>query len=214
MELIAQMFVTLDGVAQGPGGGDEDRRGGFEQGGWQVPFGDEDTGRLITRWFEQADAFLLGRTTYDIFSTHWPKVTDPDDPVATRLNRLPKYVVSTTLEAAEWEPTTILRDLDAVAEVKQQPGRELQVHGSPRLVRALIGRGLLDELRLWTYPVVLGDGTRLFEPGTTPSALELVDTTITSTGCIVAVYRPAGPPQFGSYLLDDYDEEKRRLWPQ
>jgi dihydrofolate reductase len=202
--LTMTTFLSLDGVMQGPGAPEEDRSDGFDLGGWLVPYADEDMGRLVAGWFAEADGFLLGRRTYELFAGHWPHVTDENDPVATALNTLPKYVASTTLGKVEWHNSTLLTS-DIVAEVaklKEQPGREIQVHGSGRLAQTLMDHGLIDEYRLWIYPVVLGAGRRLFGEGGAPSALRLVDTKTTSTGVVVHVYRPAGRPGYGSFALD------------
>jgi dihydrofolate reductase len=201
MKLTMTTFLSLDGVMQGPGGPDEDRSKGFDQGGWLVPYVDQDMGTFVNEWFAAADAFLLGRKTYEIFAAYWPNVTDENDPVASRLNALPKYVVSDTLDKVEWHNSTLIKrdDLtEKIATLKQGPGRELQVHGSGDLAQTLMAHDLIDEYRLWIYPVVLGDGTPLFREGTTPAALKLIDTKTTSTGVVIHVYHPAGKPTYGS----------------
>ncbi|MDQ4041391.1 MAG: dihydrofolate reductase family protein [Actinomycetota bacterium] len=204
MRLTLHMFQTLDGVVQAPGGPNEDPSGGFEHGGWLVPFADEDMGKAIDGWFSQADAFLLGRRTYEIFAAHWPKVTDEDDPVASGLNRLPKYVASRTLEDVAWEGSQLLKGdvATAVAKLKEGPGRELQLHGSGGLAQTLMAEGLVDEYRLLTYPIVLGTGKRLFADGARPAALEHSDHGVTSTGVKIDVYTPAGEPGYGSFELE------------
>jgi dihydrofolate reductase len=204
MRLTLHTFLTLDGVMQAPGGPDEDPDGGFGHGGWSFPYGDQDFGVAVSGWFDQADAFLLGRRTYQIFAGHWPQVTDPADPVAAKLNTLPKYVASTTLDAADWHNSSLLGgDVAAgVAKLKERPGRELQVHGSGQLAQTLIEHDLVDEYRLLYFPVHLGSGKKLFRDGAPAAALRLLSATTTGTGVIIATYEPAGPARYGSYALD------------
>ncbi|MEU6148425.1 dihydrofolate reductase family protein [Actinosynnema sp. NPDC047251] len=197
MRLTVTMFVSLDGVAQGPGGPDEDRDGGFGSGGWVVPFVDEDFLATMGGRFGEAGAFLLGRRTYEMFAGYWPAVTDPADPIAAALNALPKHVVSTTLTDPAWAGTAVLPDLAAVARLKAAPGCDLQTHGSTRLVHALARHGLVDEYQVWTFPVVLGGGKRLFEAGAVPAGLRLTGCRTTRAGVTVANYEPAGAPEVG-----------------
>ena len=200
-KLTVTTFITLDGVMQAPGGPEEDRSGGFEHGGWSVPFGDEDFGRFVTEVFERVDAFLLGRRTYEIFASYWPKMTDPDDPIASRLNGLPRYVPSTTLTHADWAGTTVLHgDLGKeVTELKERTERELQVHGSGALVQSLLALDLVDTLHLMTFPVVLGAGRRLFAEGGLPTAFRLTDSRTTKAGVAINSYEREGRPTYGSY---------------
>jgi dihydrofolate reductase len=203
MQLTITTFLSVDGVYQGPGGPDEDRRDGFDRGGWLVPHFDEATGQFMTEVFEKVDAFLLGRRTYEIFAASWPKVTDPDDPIASRLNTLPKYVVSTTLGSADWQNSTIVNgDIPAeVARLKEAPGRELQVHGSGALARTLLEKDLVDEWRLLVFPVIVGAGRRLFPDAGVATGLRLVDSRTTGSGVAIHVYRPTGRPEFGEVEL-------------
>ena len=199
MQLTVTTFVSVDGVMQGPGGPEEDGSDGFDRGGWVVPLFDEETGQFVVEAFEKADAFLLGRRTYEIFAAYWPKMTDETDPVASRLNALPKYVVSDRLGSAEWHNSTIVKgDIPAeVAKLKQLPGRELQVHGSGILARTLLENDLVDEWRLMTFPVIVGAGRRLFPDLGVATGLRLVDSRTTPSGTAIHVYQPTGRPEFG-----------------
>jgi dihydrofolate reductase len=201
MKLTVTTFLTLDGVMQAPGGPEEDESGRFDQGGWQAPYADdEEFGRFMDETLAAADAFLFGRRTYEIFAAFWPTVTDEADPVATKLNTLPKYVASTTLDTVEWQGATLLRGdvAEEVAKLKRQPGNQLQVHGSGRLAQTLMEHELIDEYRLLIYPVVLGAGKRLFADGVAPAALRLVDSKTTGRGVAIHVYEAAGKPTYGS----------------
>ncbi|BAU87055.1 dihydrofolate reductase [Streptomyces laurentii] len=198
--LSLTQFVTLDGVQQGPGGPEEDTRDGFDLGGWSMPYGDEDFGRFITEVFARPTAFLLGRRTYDIFAGYWPKRTDPGDLIASKLNSLPKYVASTTLTAADWPTTTVLRGevAEEVAELKRRLDGEIQMHGSAALARTLLAHDLIDTLHLCVFPVVLGKGRRLFEAGATPAAFRLTDLRRTASGLAIQTYEQAGRPTYGT----------------
>jgi dihydrofolate reductase len=201
--LVVTTFVTLDGVMQAPGGPDEDRSGGFEHGGWVVPHFDDETGAFIDEVFERAGSFLLGRKTYDIFTGHWPHVKDEDDIVATKLNSLPKYVASRSLEKADWQNSTVIRDVPSeVRSLKEQPGGELQVHGSGDLIQTLIEHELVDAYNVLTFPVVLGTGQRLFAEGALPAGLRLAGSRTTGTGVVISSYEHAGKPEYGAMGLD------------
>jgi dihydrofolate reductase len=203
--LIINTFLTLDGIMQAPGGTEEDTSNDFDLGGWLVPYADEDMGKIITEIFAEADCFLLGRKTYEIFAAYWPLVHDENNPVAAALNSLPKYVVSKTLNTVEWNNSILLKDniVEEIKKLKSKPGREIQVHGSSNLAQILLKNELIDEFHLWIYPVVLGRGKRLFETGSLPSALRLVDTKTTSTGVLVNTYHSAGKPVYGSFAPED-----------
>src|ERR671917_976249 len=200
MKLTINMNVSVDGVMQGLGGPEEDRSGGFERGGWAMPHFDSETAALIGQVYQRADAFLFGRWTYEVFAGSWGAMADSDDPIAVALNTRPKYVASTTLTDPQWADTTVLSGdvAAAVGELKAKPGGELQVHGSGNLVRWLLHNDLVAEMNLLTYPVVVGQGTRLF-PDTGPDlALELVESRVTPGGVIIQVYRPAGRPEYAT----------------
>lgn len=203
--LTLTTFVTLDGVYQAPGGPKEDPRDGFVQGGWSVPYGDEDFGRFVNEVFERVDAFLLGRRTYNIFASYWPKVTDPADPVASRLNALPKYVVSAGLKDPEWAGTTVLSgDLGKeVTALKERTDREVQVHGSGALAQSLLALDLVDKVHLLTFPVVLGAGRRLFTEGAVPTAFRHAGGRTTAAGVSIQTYEFAGRPKYGTYELPE-----------
>ncbi|HLX88599.1 MAG TPA: dihydrofolate reductase family protein [Acidimicrobiales bacterium] len=201
MRLTLHTFLSLDGVMQAPGGPQEDPEGGFVHGGWTFPFGDPAFGEIMVGWFAHADAFLLGRRTYEIFSNHWPKVTDPDDPIASKLNALPKYVASTTLGTTAWSNSSLLHGdvVEAVSALKQDPGDELQVHGSGNLAQTLIAHDLVDEYRLLFFPVHLGTGKQLFRPGLPSASLKLLTSQALSSGVVIATYAPDGAVRYGSF---------------
>jgi dihydrofolate reductase len=205
MKLTTITNVSLDGVMQGLGGPDEDRSGGFERGGWAIPLFDDEAEAYVGQVFQRADAFLFGRKTYEIFAGYWGVMPDPEDnPIAGPLNARPKYVASTTLTEPVWAGTTVLSgDLAAaIADLKATSGGELQVHGSGRLIHWLLDNQLVDEITLLTYPVILGQGARLFPESGPDTALDLVDSRTTPKGLIIQVYRPAGRPQYADDASD------------
>ena len=203
MKLTVNMNVSVDGVMQGLGGPEEDRRDGFERGGWAMPYFDEETAALTGQVYQRADAFLFGRRTYEVFAGSWGTgswgANQGDNPISVALNTRPKYVASTTLTEPRWANTTVLSGevAAAVGELKAKPGGELQVVGSLSLVRWLLDNDLVDEITLLTYPVVVGQGRRLFPDAGQDTALELVESRATTSGVTMQVYRTAGRPQYG-----------------
>ncbi|MBP3035377.1 dihydrofolate reductase family protein [Arthrobacter sp. zg-ZUI100] len=191
MTLSVNVFLTLDGVMQGPGGTDEDRSGGFERGGWLVPHSGPAMGQIVAGWFARADALLLGRSTYEMMQPYWEPAVDPDDAVAYALNNLTKYLVSSTLTDPTWNNTRLLTGdpLEAVAALRDHRG-ELQVHGSHQLARSLHDAGLVDEYRLLVFPVVVGAGKRLFETGSVPSGFQLLESETLDNGAVHLRLRP------------------------
>jgi dihydrofolate reductase len=177
-----------------------------------VPYADDDMGEIISARFASAEAFLLGRGTYEIFAGHWPHVPD-DNPIAAALNKLPKYVVSTTLSTLAWPNSTLIGTdvAEQVAKLKQRPGQELQVHGSGQLIRTLMAHDLVDEYQLLIYPVVLGAGRRLFADSVPAAAFRLADTKTTSSGVIALTYLPAGQPRYGSFASAPEPDQHRLL---
>jgi dihydrofolate reductase len=201
MKLTTMTQVTVDGVMQGNGGAsDDDRRNGFERGGWAMGVGDNETMTFINQTYQRADAFLFGRRTYELFAPYWGAIDPGSGPIADALNTKPKYVASTTLTEPRWADTTVLSgDLAAaIGRLKARPAGELQVHGSGALIRWLLENDLVDEMNLLIVPVVLGQGTRLF-PATGPDiALDLVDSRADSKGVTIQACRPAGRPQYAT----------------
>jgi dihydrofolate reductase len=196
-KLVVNTFVSVDGVMQAPGGPEEDPTGGFEYGGWSAPFWDEQMGQVMGEFMGKPFDLVLGRKTYEIFAAYWPHT---DQPGAAELNRATKYVASRTLDNLEWENSQRLEgDVGAaVARLKEEDGPELQVHGSSNLIQTLLQHGVIDEFRVWIFPVVLGSGKRLFGEGAPPATLKLVDSQVSSTGVMIATYEPGGELQKGS----------------
>jgi len=193
-QLVVGTFTTLDGVMQAPGGPDEDRDNGFRHGGWLVPYFDEKFVQIMTKWTTRAGAFLLGRRTYEIFAGSWPKSTDPADEIAVALNTRPKFVASRTLDKVTWNNSHVLKGdvAEEIAKLKVQEGGEIQVHGSSNLLQTLLRHDLVDALRIWQFPVVLGTGKRLFGEGTIPRSFRLVETQFNTTGAVLHVYERTG----------------------
>jgi dihydrofolate reductase len=187
---------------QAPGGPEEDKSGGFEHGGWAVPYFDEMMIDVMNEWVGRAGGLVLGRKTYEIFAAHWPHVAD-DDPVAAKFNRIDKYVASRTLNRLDWKRSTLLSDVPGdIRKLKAGSGEELQVHGSGDLIQTLLRDNLVDGWRIWIFPVLLGSGKRLFAEGTTPTGLKLVETRASSTGVVLQVYQATGKLSYGTFDLE------------
>jgi dihydrofolate reductase len=196
--LIVNTFLTLDGVMQAPGGPEEDPSGGFEHGGWSFGYWDEQMQRAMGESMSKPFDLVLGRKTYEIFAAHWPY---SDDPAAEPLNRATKHVASTTRRELEWENSKLIEGEvpEGVRALKEEDGPELQVHGSANLIQTLLEHGLIDEFRVWIFPLVLGRGKRLFDGGTVPAGMELASSQVSSTGVIMATYRSGAEIKGGSF---------------
>jgi len=201
-KLVVNTFLSLDGVMQAPGGPEEDTSEAFQFGGWVTPFWDERSGEIMGAWMTPPFDIVLGRKTYEIFAAYWPH---SDARYAKELNEARKYVASRTLESVEWQNSQLLGpDVPAaIAALKEDDGPELQVHGSGDLMQTLMRHDLVDEFRVFTFPVILGPGKRLFGEGAMPAGLELVEGETLTTGVVFARYRRAGEVKTGSFV----DEE-------
>lgn len=198
-KLIVSTFLTLDGVMQAPGGPGEDDEGGFAHGGWSVNYWDEQMGQVMGEAMSTPFSLVLGRKTYDIFAAHWPGATE--DPAARPLNDAVKYVASRGRPSLEWSNSVLIAGdtAEGIAALKGEDGPELQVHGSGNLIQTLLRHNLVDQYRLWIFPLVIGSGKRLFSGGTIPSALKLVDSVVSTTGVVIGTYEPAGEIVTGSF---------------
>jgi len=197
-KLVTTTFVTLDGIMQAPGGPGEDDSGGFNRGGWSVNYWDDMLDQATGEIFAKHPELLLGRKTYEIFAAYWPNA---DEPGADELNNAKKYVVSRTLDTVDWNNSSLIKG-DVVKEItrlKELDGPELQVHGSSNLIQTLLKHDLIDELHLLIFPVVIGNGKRLFGEGTNPSGFKLVDSKTSSTGVIIATYEHSGELETGTF---------------
>jgi dihydrofolate reductase len=204
-ELIVNTFQTLDGVMQAPGGPEEDPSGGFEHGGWSFGYWDEAMQSVMGEMMSKPFDLVLGRRTYEIFAAHWPH---SDEPGAEPLNSATKHVASTTLEELEWENSKLIEGHlpNGIRALKEEDGPELQVHGSADLIQTLLQHGLIDEFRLWTFPLVLGSGKRLFNGGAVPAGLELRSSRASSTGVVMTTYRSGAEIRYGSFGPEEPSE--------
>jgi dihydrofolate reductase len=203
--LVVQTMVSLNGVMQAPGGPEEDPTGGFAHGGWAVPYFDDVMGEIVGEAMSKPFDLVLGRKTYEIFAAHWPY---DEGPIADRLNEAAKHVASTTLTELDWRNAFLIEgDVPTgVARLKEQDGPELQVHGSSELIQTLLASDLVDELRISTFPVVVGPGKRLFRDSAVPTAFELVESRTSPSGVVYGRYRKAGEPQTGSMAFEEPTE--------
>jgi dihydrofolate reductase len=203
-KLIVTEFVTLDGVAQAPGGPDEDGDGGFTHGGWQAPLLDEEAGRVLFEQAKSMDALLLGRTTYEIFANYWPKAP-AEMPFTGLLNSVPKYVASRTLAGTlAWQGSSLVTEAlaEGITSLKERHD-EIHVIGSLNLVQSLLRFELVDELQLWLYPLLLGSGKHVFADGTVPTALRLTESVTYPNGTLQLAYETAGAPTYGNLAIDE-----------
>ena len=201
-KLKVTTFVTLDGVMQAPGAPEEDRSGGFTHGGWSVGYWDDQMGQMMGDFMGRPFDLLLGRKTYEIFAAHWPRSTEPGADV---LNKARKHVASRTLRTVDWNNSTLIKGDVAkyVSELKTQSGPEIQVHGSGDLIQTLLKNDLVDEFHVWTFPVVLGSGRRLFREGAIPAGLKVDVVTTSTTGVVIAIYERVGAIKYGSFALEE-----------
>jgi dihydrofolate reductase len=199
-KLIVGTFLTLDGVMQAPGGPEEDDSGGFAYGGWSVHYWDDQMSQVMTEAMSTPFDLVLGRKTYDIFAAYWPHA--PEEAGAKPLNDATKYVVSRSRPALEWDRSVLIEGdaAEGIAQLKKGDGPELQVHGSGNLIQTLMRHNLVDQYRLWVFPLVIGSGKRLFSDGTIPSGLKLVDSKVSTTGVVIGTYEPAGEIVTGSFV--------------
>jgi dihydrofolate reductase len=199
--LVLNTFLTLDGVMQAPGGPEEDPDGGFAYGGWSVNYWDDQMGEVMGEAMSKPFDLVLGRKTYEIFAAHWPHASEESG--AKPLNDATKFVASRTLRTLDWRNSVLIEGdvSEGIDRLKQQEGPELQVHGSANLIQTLLRHNLIDEFRLWTFPLVVGSGKRLFSEGTIPAGLKLVHTKVSSTGVVMGTYVPAGEIVTGSFAL-------------
>jgi dihydrofolate reductase len=212
-KILITTFVTLDGVMQAPGGPEEDPTGDFKYGGWSFHYWDDSMGTVMDEFISKPFELLLGRKTYDIFAAHWPHVKN--EPIADKFNSTKKYVVSNSLEKTNWNNSFIVNDnvIEKIKDLKKENGPELQVHGSSNFIQTLIKNNLVDEYHVWTFPITVGNGKRLFGDGTIPINLKLIKSKTSSTGVIMSVYEPAGEIKIGSFALDNPEaaELERRI---
>jgi dihydrofolate reductase len=201
-KLVVTTFLTLDGVMQAPGGPGEDDEGGFAHGGWSVSYWDAQMGQVMGEATSKPFAMVLGRKTYDIMAAHWPDA--PEETGAKLFNDATKYVASRSQPTLEWSNSVLIEGdvAEGLAALKNEDGPELQVHGSANLIQTLLRHNLVDEYRLWIFPVVIGSGKRLFSEGTIPAGLKLVDSTVSTTGVVIGIYEPAGELVTGSFAPD------------
>jgi dihydrofolate reductase len=201
-KLIVSTFLTLDGVMQAPGGPEEDEAGSFAHGGWSVNYFDEQVAQFMGEAMSVPFDLVLGRKTYDIMAAHWPHAPEEESPEV--MNDATKYVASRGRPTLGWRNSVLIEGdaAEGVAALKQEDGPELQVHGSGNLIQTLRRHGLVDQYRLWVFPLVIGSGKRLFSEGTIPAGLELVDSKVSTTRAVIGTYEPAGEIVTGSFALD------------